>query len=185
MFHYWDPISRGVYYREHGVAVGAAHVAQVLGLRDQIHACLLSSVGGTKGTRGGGRGRWCVSRELASARREEASRRACVPASRARELLIKRKGPGWRGAREVEEEEEVELAQPNAREREKVSWVPREDGGRVSIPAIMPWAPRTHGSVRTRPTTAIDRAGGGGHTHHAPHHTTHDLFLETHTVVLA
>lgn len=35
-----DPVSRGV-YREHGVAVGAAHVAQVLGRRHQIHAALL------------------------------------------------------------------------------------------------------------------------------------------------
>lgn len=108
---------------------------------------------------------------------------ACQPRARATDKE-EGAGPGWRGAREVEEEEEVELAQPNAREREKVSWVPREDGGRVSIPAIMPWAPRTHGSVRTRPTTAINRAGTP-HTHHAPHHTTHDLFLETHTVVLA
>jgi hypothetical protein len=35
-----DPVSRGV-YREHGVAEGAAHVAQVLGRRNQIHAFFL------------------------------------------------------------------------------------------------------------------------------------------------
>jgi hypothetical protein len=52
MFHYSDPISRGV-YREHGVAVGAADVAQVLGLRNHIHACL---VAGRRG-RGGAAGR--------------------------------------------------------------------------------------------------------------------------------
>lgn len=54
MFHYSDPISRGV-YREHGVAVGAADVAQVLGLRNHIHACLVAGRrGGGGGAAGGG-----------------------------------------------------------------------------------------------------------------------------------
>lgn len=54
----WNP------NREHGVAVGAAHVAQVLGLRDQIHACLLGGRPAGEGEARYGGGRWCVSPKL-------------------------------------------------------------------------------------------------------------------------
>jgi hypothetical protein len=87
-----DPVSRGV-YREHGVAEGAAHVAQVLGRRNQIHAFLLW-VGGWPGMCA----RVCVSRRQP----ERAS-----PRWRGAELRrrgIEEKGEIERGRREREEE---------------------------------------------------------------------------------
>jgi hypothetical protein len=63
----------------------------------------------------------------------------------------------WRGdelRRRGERKGEVEEGERRERKRWPGS---NRRWGRVSIPAIMPGA-RTHGSVRTRPTTAMDRS---------------------------
>jgi len=173
MFHYSDPISRGV-YREHGVAVGAADVAQVLGLRNHIHACL---VAGRRGGGGGAAGGGIYVRTSEEPRSGERASSVCVWLSA--RCVVRRYTNKAAGNEEGEEDGRYKKKKQWSTPRvERKSWVPREDGGRVSIPAIMP-GPHAHMGSYERGQPRSDRAMERSWLHH--HKSFRDIASKTHT----